>query len=225
MSVTYHLWTILLWVALASLLVGCTGSPKHPMPGHSQLGIQFSSEELAVYECALGERHRSVLKLYHETPKCAVVLDSTIPGFVGAIGFGSTPETAQDLSWQFRSRHEQYWPQLTESFREKNRRRYRLPTDSLHIAAPLHVLPDSVWRRFFFSRAGGGYYDSLYRRFPRSSGLILLSRVGFDSEHMHAVLYCEHWQDMLAGVGEYILFERTPARSWKLIERAATRVW
>jgi hypothetical protein len=59
--------------------------------------------------------------------------------------------------------------------------------------------------------AGGGKpkgWDSFYRRFPDSSGLITISRVGIDSKGTMAIIYLGQQRQYLDGSGSICILKR-----------------
>ena len=60
--------------------------------------------------------------------------------------------------------------------------------------------------------------DYIRELFPKTLGIITLSRVGFSADRRQALLYCEHQRGKFVDVGEVILFERAEGR-WRFTRR------
>ncbi len=208
---------------IAALLIfqNCQKSVPPKPPRDPLARIAYDSTESEVYHALLQRRQASASKLYRKPPVYAVVVDSTIPGLVYASGF-EYPTDTSSFSNHIIVRH---WPLMAESFIARNALRYCIHEEIFLHKLPVRLLADSLWRRFFFTRPNGGWYDSLYHRFPKGSGLILLSRVGIDSTKHHALVYYEHWLDPMAGIGEFLAFEKIPERGWTVVDSIFTRSW
>jgi hypothetical protein len=116
------------------------------------------------------------------------------------------------------------WNQLFASLSERNAIRYSIPIDSLIPSVKIRSLSDSLWRRFFFDPKHGRMYEDLYKVYPGGSGLLLISRIGFDSSKGYAILYMEHWEGLVAGYGEFILFRRMASGAWMVVDTIGTWV-
>jgi len=64
--------------------------------------------------------------------------------------------------------------------------------------------------------------EEFYKRYPGSSGLIILSRVGFNAAMNQAMIYIQHRCGGLGGTGYYVLLEKT-ADKWNLAKQ--NMVW
>jgi len=62
-----------------------------------------------------------------------------------------------------------------------------------------------------FFKKGGGRWDAFYKKYPKSPGLLALSRVGFNQERNQALLYVNLSCGSLCGEGSWILLEKKAA--------------
>jgi hypothetical protein len=64
-----------------------------------------------------------------------------------------------------------------------------------------------------------GYeWDDFYKKYPNSSGIIILSRVGFNSQKDQALVYISRWIHRRSAAG-YIVFLVKENNVWKIKER------
>jgi hypothetical protein len=76
------------------------------------------------------------------------------------------------------------------------------------------ISPEEVKRYF---REGGGGWDAFYRKYPKSTGLISLSRVGFNTAGNQAVVYVERDCGLLCGTGTYYSLAKKDGK-WAVVQ-------
>ena len=59
-------------------------------------------------------------------------------------------------------------------------------------------------------------WEKFYKKYPNSSGLIMLSDIVFDENQELAVFYCNHHRYSLAASGN-IIFMKKVENKWKLL--------
>jgi hypothetical protein len=59
-----------------------------------------------------------------------------------------------------------------------------------------------------FFETGGGGWETFYKRYPGSLGLVSFSKVGFNSRHDQAFVYVAKTCQWLCGDGEHVLLEK-----------------
>jgi hypothetical protein len=111
--------------------------------------------------------------------------------------------------------------ETVDDFLEKNRE----PVDLKPVALgfPYLLLPESE-RLELFRDPGEpeGGYRKLRREFPRSHGLISLSRAGFDRDRRQSIVACGHQSGARAGHGDYVVLE---SREGRWLVRWSTLGW
>jgi len=76
-----------------------------------------------------------------------------------------------------------------EDYESKNRGQSVLNKGLFKLATKCELITDADLRAIFHGHWGELEWTEYYRRFPTSSGFIMLSRVGFNTEHTQALLY------------------------------------
>lgn len=76
-----------------------------------------------------------------------------------------------------------------EDYESKNRGQSVLSKASFKLPVKCDFITDADLRTIFHGHWGELEWVEFYRRFPASSGFIMLSRVGFNTEHTQALLY------------------------------------
>ena len=87
---------------------------------------------------------------------------------------------------------------------------------------PVRLVTKEEVDRIFGNRDELDGWASFRKAFPRSSGIIRLSAVGFSRDGEQALLYFSTSTDWLEGLGSYYLLARTET-GWKIA--AESRVW
>jgi hypothetical protein len=62
-----------------------------------------------------------------------------------------------------------------------------------------------------------GSWDAFYERYPDSNGVVVLSRIAFDRDFQHALVYVGHSFDFLGGAGQYVYLSKVDG-SWMVEE-------
>jgi hypothetical protein len=68
----------------------------------------------------------------------------------------------------------------------------------------------------------GGGWKSFRDKYPKTPGITLIARPGFDAEHKHALLYVGNSCDMLCGGGT-LIFLRKENGEWKVANKVT--IW
>ena len=81
------------------------------------------------------------------------------------------------------------------------------------LPVPYRLIPKETLDGFF--NAAGIYgWDAFHTTYPDAHGFLLVSAVGFDDKHEHAIVYMSHSCGGLCGEGRYHFLQRTPD-GWK----------
>ena len=86
-----------------------------------------------------------------------------------------------------------------------------------HFALPLEYRLISLEElRHFFGKEGGDW-EAFYKKYPKSSGLITLSRLGLSQNGDRALVYVSHQCGFLCGTGKYFSLQKDDGR-WKVLQ-------
>jgi hypothetical protein len=80
-------------------------------------------------------------------------------------------------------------PTATDDFEAKNRKHCVLTKSSFKLLVKFDPISDADLRSVFHGKLGDLEWTDFYRRYPASRGFIMLSRVGFNTEHTQTVVY------------------------------------
>lgn len=67
------------------------------------------------------------------------------------------------------------------------------------------------------------HWDSYYNRYPKSGGILTLSRVGFNRQRTQALLHAANQWNRSTGAGVYLLVVKQKDGSWKIENQQ--RIW
>jgi hypothetical protein len=165
-----------LLTATAALPVPACASEENPRPG---IEFEVPSEEYEVYSAVLNET---------EGPSELVIVEEL------------TDDAKEYRANLFALKAPARFLMLAD-FRSKNSRVSKLEEN---FSVPGRVLLISRHElNDLFSDPDGGW-GAFYRKYPQTSGIITLSRVGFNWNHTRALLYYGNWFDYLGGRGHLI---------------------
>jgi hypothetical protein len=94
-------------------------------------------------------------------------------------------------------------------YESKNHGQSILNKSSFKLPVKCGFITDADLRTIFHSHWGDLEWTEYYRRFPDSSGFIMLSRAGFNSEHTQALLYIGSRSGPGYGEIHFLLLEKT----------------
>lgn len=89
----------------------------------------------------------------------------------------------------------------------------------LHLKLPYVILGDEEMNALFSIQDG---WDNFYKKFESATGIIQISRVGFNVEHSQALVCIGEQSYWLAGYGAYFLLEKQNGL-WKIAD--STNAW
>ena len=110
---------------------------------------------------------------------------------------------------------------LQRDFEAKRSENHRV--DSLPTRVPMRRFAASDRTEIGGTRDPNAFWKSFYERFPASSGLIRISRVGFSSDGASALALVEYGCGGLCGGTIYVLLAKQADR-WTVIRKAQPRV-
>jgi hypothetical protein len=76
-----------------------------------------------------------------------------------------------------------------DDYEIKNSRQWLLNKNSFKLPAKTSLITDLDLKAIFHGRWGELQWINYYRRFPDTDGFVMLSRIGFNSEHTQALMY------------------------------------
>ena len=108
---------------------------------------------------------------------------------------------SNQISWKF----SELETSTIDDYLQKSRKTAHL--DALfHLPVKYFLIEPKEADSFF--KKGGGRWDAFYKKYPRSPGLLALSRVGFNQERNQALVYVNLSCGSLCGEGTWILLEK-----------------
>ena len=111
-----------------------------------------------------------------------------------------------------------------EDFEAKNRKHWVLAKSSFKLPVKFDLISDADLRSVFHGKLGDLEWTDFYRRYPASSGFIMLSRVGFNTEHTQALVYVGSRCGPDCGDLFFSLMEKT-GESWTVKKELKKRSW
>jgi hypothetical protein len=93
--------------------------------------------------------------------------------------------------------------EMIEDFQQKNEMRYYL-TNNFSLSQDVVLISDQEVHEIFDE----GWWDDFYEIYPNSTGIIEISRVGFNNDRNKAFLYFGYQAGGLAGAGYFILLSK-----------------
>ena len=104
--------------------------------------------------------------------------------------------------------------ELIDDFNSKNKGSHRL-SDRFSADKKVVLLPEGESAEIF----NKGGWDEFYRKYPRSGGLLLLSRVGFNAGRDLAFLYVGSSSGPRSGTGCFVLLRKSKASgAWYIVK-------
>ncbi len=101
---------------------------------------------------------------------------------------------------------------MVADYEAKNKKIYKLKNKFL-VKNIITILPEEKAKKIFNSRGG---WIEFHKKYPFASGIICLSRIGFNKEKTRAVFYAANPVDSEMGKGYMVLMEKKE-NAWKLI--------
>jgi|SRR5215831_2472940 len=169
--------------AVLILATGFCAAPPHPAPPRPAPQIDFEAERYAVYSVLLKEMGED------PDPKSLSIEDQTSKDFYSKEEWD---QIKVDPAWQ---------PALND-YQAKNSKPVEIE-DKFSLPAKVMLLPHAEVNRFF--EEGGGWWEAFYRKYPKATGFITLSNVGFNPEMNYALVDVGFHCGGLCGNGSLVL--------------------
>jgi len=91
-----------------------------------------------------------------------------------------------------------------DDFLKKNEQPHRLE-DLFDLPVTVVLLSNEEFKEIFQNGSG---WEDFYKKYPRSQGIMMLSRVGFNSKMDQALVYVGNQSHWLSGAGYYVLLTK-----------------
>jgi hypothetical protein len=182
------------WLAglvLVSIELGSTSVSAARAQTSSDVGV--SDEEYEIYSAALKQNY------VKPDTKLMVIEDRTF-----RYDFGDSEEP-----WNDKYKGLTIDRSAIEDYQAKNSRPSLLNKASLKLPVKFNLISDLDLKAIFHGTWGELEWIAYYRRFPDSSGFIMLSRIGFNTEHTQALLYLGSRCGPGCGDIHFLLLEKT----------------
>jgi len=132
--------------------------------------------------------------------------------------FDETPETPQGMA-ALNNVPRLIHSQVYRAFLDAN-----LHPGSFHrsftLPVPYQIVTTSEMRPIFGTP--GDFWGRYYEKYPHSTGLLKMSRVGFDSDGNQAAFYISNSCGGLCGAGYFVIMEKVDS-NWKVVQEV--QVW
>ena len=178
------------FVVIAIILVGLSGSPVRGQDG-SNNGV--SDEEYEIYSAAIKQYYVS------DNAKLLVIVDRTF-----RYDFSDNEEP-----WKEKYKGLTIDRSTVDDFEARNVRPSLLTKAPFKVQGKFNVISDLDLKAIFHGTWGDFQWTTYYRRFPESRGFIMLSRVGFNTDHTQALLYIGSRCGPGCGDIHFLLLEKT----------------
>jgi hypothetical protein len=162
----------LLGFLLVSLVLGSVSfsTPR----SQSDSGVPVSDEEYEIYAAAITQKY------VQANTKLLVIEDRT---------FRYDFAVENDEPWRDKPKGLNISPSAVEDYETRNSQKWLLNKASFKLPVKLTLITDLDLRAIFHGKWGELEWIAYYRKYPDSSGFVMLSRIGFNSEHTQALLY------------------------------------
>ncbi len=141
---------------------------------HTNSDDGASEEEYEIYS--------SVIKQLYVQPETKLLM---IEERTFRYDFGSE----NDEPWRDKRKGLAIDESAAEDYEAKNSRQWLLNKASFKLAVKTSLITDLDLKAIFHGNWGDLEWINYYRRFPDSRGFVMLSRIGFNTEHSQALLY------------------------------------
>jgi hypothetical protein len=163
------------WLAglvLVSLVLGSisVSAPR----SQSDSGDPVSDEEYEIYSAVITQKY------VQANTKLLMIEDRT---------FRYDFAIENDEPWRDKPKGLTIDRSAAEDYEAKNSRHWLLNKASFKLPVKFNLITDLDLKAMFHGNWGELEWIAYYRRYPDSSGFVMLSRIGFNTEHTQALLY------------------------------------
>jgi hypothetical protein len=185
-------FTLFSLLALASLF-GCRHSPAEVTDAEYRVLSAYAAGKLA------GEERAGLIVIFNETAEARTDVWIT--------RLGNDPE--------FKTAHSQIYLAflVANLHRGSFHRSFTLPV-------PYQILTTSEMQSIF--RTPGDIWGRYYEKYPHATGLLKMSRVGFNPDGNQAAFYISNSCGGLCGAGYFVIMEKVDSK-WKVVQEV--QVW
>ena len=175
-------------MTLTLLLAGCAGMASAVDAAASR---DSEAEEYSVYAALIGPM------FIDDLVRSVVIKDHTTADL-------PDPDDRAGRLEQLRGKMPALSPKTVRDYLAKNQESHAL-SNRFDLKTPVVLLSNHEKNMLFQSSSG---WDELYAKYPRSQGLMTLSRVGFDPGMRQALVYIGNERWWMRGAGYYVLLVR-----------------
>ena len=162
----------LVGLLLISIELGSVSVSAPRIQSGSDSGV--SDEEYEIYS--------AVIKQFYVEPNTKQVI---IEERTFRYDFGSE----NDEPWREKKKGLTIDESAVEDYETRNARQWLLNKASFKLPVKADLITDLDLKAIFHGNWGDLEWTNYYRRFPDSRGFVMLSRIGFNTEHTQALLY------------------------------------
>jgi hypothetical protein len=158
---------LLLSIELGSIAFSAPGVQTNSEPG-------VSAEEYEIYSAVIKE-------LYVRPDTKQVIVEERTFRY----DFGG----GEDEPWREKKKGLTIDESAVEDYETRNSRQWLLNKASFKLPVKTNLITDLDLKAIFHGKWGDLEWINYYRRFPDSRGFVMLSRIGFNTQHTQALLY------------------------------------
>lgn len=162
----------LVGLLLISIELGSVSVSAPRAQSSAEAGV--SDEEYEIYS--------SVIKQIYVQPETKLLM---IEERTFRYDFGSE----NDEPWRDKKKGLSIDQSAAEDYEARNSEHWLLNKSSFKLAVKINLITDLDLKAIFHGNWGELQWINYYRRFPDSSGFVMLSRIGFNTQHTQALLY------------------------------------
>jgi hypothetical protein len=171
------------FAALFILASGFCAAPPHRAPAPVLPPVDVEAERYAIYSLFLQHMFAD------EPGKLVVVRNQT------------SPDNYVKEEWDGMG-VEPRWQSVVDDYKAKNAQPAAVE-NKFKVSSPVTLIPAREVDQIFGE--GGGWWQAFYKKYPKSSGLVTFSNVGFNHEMTYALVDVSHSCGGLCGSGGLVL--------------------
>lgn len=176
---------------------------------------QISSERLKVYSTVIREKYLThkpeQLVFGKETSGCRPLVDDE-----------KLNKLIEGMEQSAKSRFQKIETETWENYKEANKKCVVFDKN-FDVSVKQNFISEEETEKIFGTDNVIDGWRSFYKNFPKSSGKINFSNVGFNAQLTQAIVYVSHGCGGLCGSGDYYLLEKKNGK-WEIAEEAGAWV-
>jgi len=140
----------------------------------SDSGVPVSDEEYEIYATAITQK-------YVQAKTKTLVIEERTFRYDFAID--------NDEPWRDKPKGLTIDPSAVDDYETRNSQKWLLNKASFKLPVKFNLITDLDLRAIFHGNWGELEWTAFYRKYPDSDGFVMLSRIGFNTQHTQALLY------------------------------------